>query len=69
MWRCDFSCVKAEANDLFRETGFLCGINTETDDEQALELIEEYDKYVPLIDMLSASHEFLDGYISCCFPE
>ena len=57
----DFTHVKAKADDLFREAGFLCRINTEADYEQALELmdqlIEEYDKYLPLIELLSASIE------------
>ena len=57
----DFSCVKTKADDLFREAGFLSSIDTEAEYEQALELmdqlIEEYDKYVPLIEMLSASIE------------
>lgn len=57
----DFSCIKTKADDLFREAGFLSSINTEAEYEQALhlmeELIEEYDKYVPLIEMLSASIE------------
>jgi HTH-type transcriptional regulator/antitoxin HigA len=57
----DFTHIKAKADDLFKEAGFLCRINTEADYEQALELmdqlIEEYDKYVPLIELLSASIE------------
>ncbi|MCI5149660.1 MAG: transcriptional regulator [Candidatus Electrothrix sp. MAN1_4] len=57
----DFLRVKAKADDLFREAGFLSSINTEAEYEQALELldqlIEEYDKYVPLIELLSASIE------------
>ncbi|MDU9048944.1 MAG: hypothetical protein Q3M30_08830 [Candidatus Electrothrix sp. Rat3] len=57
----DFTNIKAKANDLFREAGFLCHINSAADYEQALELmdqlIEEYDKYVPLIELLSVSIE------------
>jgi HTH-type transcriptional regulator/antitoxin HigA len=57
----DFSSVKAKAVDFFAEAGFISRIRNETDYEQALalmdELIEDYDLYRPLIEVLSSSIE------------
>ena len=56
-----FANIKAKATDLFAEAGFVGRIESQEDYENALELmdelIEEYDKYVPLIEILSASIE------------
>lgn len=55
----DFSTVKAKADDLFSEAHFLHAISNQEEYEQALalmdELIEDYDTYLPLIEMLSAT--------------
>ena len=57
----DFSSVKAKAVDFFAEAGFISRIRNEADYEHALalmdELIEDYDLYRPLIEVLSASIE------------
>lgn len=57
----NFSVVKAKAVDLFSEAGFVSHIYDELEYEKALELmdelIEDYDTYRPLIEMLSASIE------------
>ncbi|HLB56354.1 MAG TPA: hypothetical protein VJK30_03370 [Coxiellaceae bacterium] len=53
--------IKKQAHALFYKAGFIFRIKTEDDYENALalmeELIEEYDEYRPLIDMLSHSIE------------
>ncbi len=57
----NFSSIKIKAVNLFSEASFLTHINNEAEYEQALELmdelIEDYDKYLPLIEILSASIE------------
>jgi len=57
----DFSIVKAKAVDLFSEAQVLREIRNEEEYEQALalmdELIEDYDTYLPLIELLSGSIE------------
>jgi len=57
----NFSAVKAKAVDLFSEASFVSHIHDTSDYEKALELmdelIEEYDTYLPLIEVLSASIE------------
>lgn len=57
----DFSTVKAKAVDFFSEAAFVSHIASEQDYEKALELmdelIEEYDRYLPLIEILSSSIE------------
>ncbi len=57
----NFSVVKAKAVDFFSEAGFVSHIDNESDYEKALELmdelIEEYDTYRPLIEVLSVSIE------------
>jgi HTH-type transcriptional regulator / antitoxin HigA len=57
----NFSTVKAKAIDFFSEAGFVSHIHNESDYEKALdlmeELIEDYDTYLPLIEVLSASIE------------
>lgn len=56
-----FSNLKQKAVDFFSEASFVGRIHSETEYEQALELmdelIEDYDKYLPLIEVLSASIE------------
>ncbi|MFT6915580.1 MAG: HTH-type transcriptional regulator/antitoxin HigA [Motiliproteus sp.] len=57
----NFSSVKAKAVDFFNEASFVSHINSEFEYDQALELmdelIEDYDKYLPLIEVLSVSIE------------
>jgi len=57
----DFSSVKSKAVDLFNEASFVSHIKSEAEYEQALELmdelVEDYDKYLPLIEVLSVSIE------------
>ena len=57
----NISSVKAKAVDLFTEAGFVSHIHNESEYEQALELmddlIEDYDTYLPLIEVLSATIE------------
>ena len=57
----NFSAVKAKAVDFFSEASFVSHIHDTSDYEKALELmdelIEEYDTYLPLIEVLSASIE------------
>lgn len=57
----DFEQVKTKAKDLFSDASFLGHINNEEEYQSALELmdelIEEYDTYRPLIEILSASIE------------
>ena len=56
-----FSNLKQKAVDFFSEAGFVGRIHNETEYKQALELmdelIEDYDKYLPLIEVLAASIE------------
>ncbi len=56
-----FSNLKAKAIDFLLEARFIGRIHNEAEYEQALELmdelIEDYDKYLPLIEILSASIE------------
>ena len=56
-----FSNLKQKAVDFFSEASFVGRIHSEAEYEQALELmdelIEDYDKYLPLIEVLSASIE------------
>ena len=56
-----FSSIKAKANDLFTEAAFVGRIHSEEEYELALslmdELIEDYDTYLPLIEVLSSSIE------------
>ncbi|MET4695239.1 helix-turn-helix domain-containing protein [Endozoicomonas lisbonensis] len=56
-----FSNIKQKAVDFFSEASFVGHIHNEAEYEQALELmdelIEDYDKYLPLIEVLSASIE------------
>lgn len=56
-----FSGIKAMASDLFAQAGFVSKIQNDNEYQQALalmdELIEEYDSYVPLIEVLAASIE------------
>lgn len=57
----DFSIVKAKAKDFFAEATFVSHIENEQDYENALELmdelVEQYDDYLPLIELLSSSIE------------
>ncbi len=57
----DFSSVKAKAVDLFTEAGFVSRISNASEYEQALELmdelVEDYDTYLPLIEVLAVSIE------------
>ena len=57
----NFANVKAKAVDLFSEASFVSHINDEHEYELALalmdELVDEYDKYLPLIEVLSLSIE------------
>ncbi|WP_263081976.1 transcriptional regulator [Endozoicomonas sp. Mp262] len=56
-----FSNLKQKAVDFFSEASFVGRIHNEVEYEQALELmdelIEDYDKYLPLIEVLSSSIE------------
>ena len=56
-----FLNLKQKAVDFFSEASFVGRIHNETEYEQALELmdelIEDYDKYLPLIEVLSVSIE------------
>ena len=56
-----FSNLKQKAVDFFSEASFVGHIHNEEEYEQALELmdelIEDYDEYLPLIEVLSASIE------------
>ena len=55
----NFVTLKQKAIDCFSEAAFISRIHNETEYEQALalmdELVEDYDKYLPLIEALSAS--------------
>lgn len=55
----NFALVKDKAKSLFAEAGFIGHIRDENDYAQALalmdELIESYDEYLPLIEVLSTS--------------
>lgn len=57
----NYANVKAKAVDFFSEAGFVSHIHDEADYEKALalmdELVDEYDTYLPLIEVLSASIE------------
>ena len=57
----NFALVKDKAKSLFAEAGFISHIRDEDDYAQALtlmdELIESYDEYRPLIEVLSSSIE------------
>ncbi|MFP4422331.1 MAG: type II toxin-antitoxin system HigA family antitoxin [Desulfococcaceae bacterium] len=57
----DFSLLKAKAVDFFSEAPFLSQIRNENDYERAMELmdelVEDYETYRPLIELLSASIE------------
>lgn len=57
----NFATVKAKAVDFFSEASFISHINNEADYGNALalmdELIEDYDTYLPLIEVLSVSIE------------
>ena len=57
----NFARVKDKAKSLFEEAGFIGHIDSEADYQQALalmdELIESYDEYRPLIEVLAASIE------------
>jgi len=57
----DFSLLKAKAVDFFSEAPFLSRIRNENDYERAMELmdelVEDYETYRPLIELLSASIE------------
>lgn len=57
----NFANVKAKAVDFFSEASFIGHINNEADYKNALELmdeiIEDYDTYLPLIEVLSVSIE------------
>ncbi|WP_422136889.1 helix-turn-helix domain-containing protein [Endozoicomonas sp. ALD040] len=56
-----YTNLKQKALDFFSEAGFVSRIHSEEEYEQALELMEEliedYDKYLPLIEVLSISIE------------
>ena len=55
----NFVTLKQKAIDCFAEAAFISRIHNEAEYEQALalmdELVEDYDKYLPLIEALSAS--------------
>ena len=57
----NIAAVKSKAAELFAEIGFIGHIHDENEYEQALELvdalIEDYDTYQPLIDVLAISIE------------
>ncbi len=56
-----YSNIKAKAVDFFTEASFISHIHNATEYEWALELMEEliedYDQYLPLIEVLSAAIE------------
>ncbi|MBB1487230.1 helix-turn-helix domain-containing protein [Oceanospirillum sediminis] len=56
-----YAILKQKAVDFFAEASFVGRIHNEAEYEQALELmdelIEDYDKYLPLIEVLSVSIE------------
>lgn len=56
-----FAIIKKKARSLFNDAGFICRIRNEDEYELALtlmdELIEDYDQYRPLIEVLSHSIE------------
>lgn len=55
----DFSAVKTKAHELFNEASFIARITNDTAYRNALalmdELVEYYEKYLPLIELLSIS--------------
>ena len=55
----NFVTIKQKAIDCFSQAAFISRIHNEAEYEQALalmdELVEDYDKYLPLIEALSAS--------------
>ena len=57
----NFTNVKTKAMDFFSEAGFISHITNEEDYENALalmdDIIEDYDTYLPLIDLVSISIE------------
>ncbi len=57
----NFAVVKAKAVDFFSEAGFVSHIDDNEDYQKALELMDEliddYDTYLPLIEVLSVSIE------------
>ena len=57
----NFTNIKAKAIDLFSEAGFISHIGDEREYELALsfmdDLVDEYDRYLPLIEVLSLSIE------------
>ncbi len=57
----NFLLVKSKALDFFSEAGFVSHIKDQTDYKNALdlmsELVEDYDTYLPLIEVLSVSIE------------
>jgi HTH-type transcriptional regulator/antitoxin HigA len=57
----NFAQLKTKATDLFSEASFVHHIDNDADYEQALalmdELIEDYDQYRPLIELLSIAIE------------
>ncbi len=63
-----FLQVKEQALTLFNSASFLVHIHNDTEYEQALafmeELIEEYERYEPLIELLSASIERWENHSS-----
>ena len=63
-----FLQVKEQALTLFNSASFLVHINNDAEYEQALafmeELIEEYERYEPLIELLSASIERWENHSS-----
>lgn len=63
-----FLQVKEQALTLFNSTSFLVHIHNDAEYEQALafmeELIEEYERYEPLIELLSASIERWENHSS-----
>lgn len=65
----NFSTVKAKAVDFFNEAGFVSHIYDEADYAKALELMDEliddYDTYRPLIEVLSASIEKWEDEADC----
>lgn len=65
----NFSTVKAKAVDFFNEAGFVSHIYDEADYAKALELMDEliddYDTYRPLIEVLSTSIEKWEDEADC----
>ncbi len=57
----NFAQLKTQANNLFSEASFMHHIGNDVDYAQALalmdELIEDYDQYLPLIELLSLAIE------------